>query len=53
MQPNPAQAPMVAIASAPRRPENSALAASNSSRDMPECPDTTPIRMNSGITDSA
>jgi len=48
----PAQAPIVAIASVPRRPLNSALAAWNSSRAMPECEATAPIRMNSGRTES-
>jgi len=50
--PNAAQAPMVALVSAPRNPEKMALAASNSSRDMPAREATAPIRMKSGTTDS-
>ena len=50
--PNAAQAPTVALASAPRKPEKSAFAASNSSRDMPARAATAPIRMKSGTTES-
>ena len=50
--PNSAHAPMVALASAPRTPENRPLAASNSSFAMLAREATAPIRMKSGITDS-
>ena len=48
--PKPAQAPIVPMASAPRRPLNRALAARYRSPDMPERVATTPIRMNRGTT---
>src|SRR5258708_38420818 len=50
--PKAAQAPMVALASAPRMPENTAFDASNSSRAMLAREATAPIRMKSGITES-
>ncbi len=50
--PNAAQAPIVAWVSAPRKPEKSAFAASNSSRDIAAREATAPIRMKSGITES-
>ncbi len=50
--PNAAQAPTVALASAPRNPEKIALAASKSSRDIAAREATAPIRMNSGTTES-
>ena len=50
--PNNALAPIVALASAPRTPENKPLQASNSSFAMLPREATAPIRMNSGITDS-
>ena len=50
---NPAQAPIVAMGRAPRRPANSALAATNNSCDMPERVATAPIRMNRGSTENA
>jgi len=50
--PNSAQAPMLALASAPRRPEKKPLQASNSSFAMLAREATEPIRMNSGITES-
>ena len=50
--PNSAQAPIVAFASAPRTPENTALQAWNSSVAMLPRAATEPIRMNSGMTDS-
>ena len=43
---------MVALASAPRMPENTALQAWNSSLAILARDATAPIRMNSGITDS-
>ena len=52
IEPNAAQAPMVALASAPRHPEKIAFAALNSSRDMPAREATAPIRMKSGTTES-
>ncbi len=52
IEPNAAQAPMVALASAPRTPENTAFEASNSSFAMLAREATAPIRMKSGITDS-
>ena len=50
--PNSAQAPIVAFASAPRIPENTAFDARNSSVAMLAREATAPIRMNSGMTDS-
>ena len=52
MAPKSAQAPIVALASAPRMPENSALEAWNSSVAMFAREATAPIRMNSGMTES-
>src|SRR5258705_11137311 len=52
MAPNSALAPMVALASAPRSPENRPLQASKSSRAMLARDATAPIRMKSGITES-
>jgi hypothetical protein len=52
MAPNAAQAPTVALASAPRKPEKTAFAASKSSRDMPAREATAPMRMKSGTTES-
>ena len=43
---------MVALASAPRMPENTALQAWNSSVAMLPRAATAPIRMNSGMTES-
>ena len=53
MAAKPAQAPMVAIGSAPRRPANIALAATNSSCDMPARVAMLPMKMNSGSTENA
>ena len=50
--PNRAHEPIVALASAPRIPENTALHASNNSLDMLPRVATAPMRMNSGTTDS-
>ena len=50
--PNAAQAPMVALVSAPRQPEKMAFAASKSSRDIPARDASAPIRMKSGTTES-
>src|SRR5688500_18847886 len=50
--PNSAHEPIVALASAPRMPENTALAAPKSSDAMLARVATAPIRMNSGMTDS-
>src|SRR5207249_11527177 len=52
MAPKAAQAPTVALASAPRKPENTALAAPNSSRDICAREATAPIRLKSGTTES-
>ena len=50
--PNSAQAPIVAFASAPRIPENTALQAWNNSVAILAREATAPIRMNSGMTES-
>ena len=50
--PKAAHAPMVALASAPRNPEKTPFAASKSSRDIPACAATAPIRRKSGTTES-
>lgn len=49
--PSAAQAPMVAVASVPRRPLNMMLIDWNSSRAMPECLAIEPISTNSGTTE--
>ena len=49
--PNMVQAPIVAIATPPRRWPTRLLAAANSARLMPDCSASAPMRMNSGITD--
>ncbi len=49
----PAHAPIVAMASAPRKPLNRDFVALKSLADMPNSDATAPIRMNSGTTDSA
>jgi len=50
--PKRAQAPVVALARAPRKPENTALAASNSSWAMMPREATAPMSRKSGTTDS-
>src|SRR4029079_13047814 len=50
--PNSAQAPIVALANAPRRPENTALQGWNSSVGMLPRAATAPIKMHSGMTES-
>src|SRR5262245_39219767 len=52
MAPNSAQAPIVALARAPRMPENTALEAWNNSVAILAREATAPIRMNSGMTES-
>ena len=53
IEPNPAQATMVDIASPPFQWPMKAYAARNSSLDMPARETKLPIRMNSGTTDSS
>ena len=50
--PNSAEAARVATASPPRNPERMTRAALNSSPDSRDPDATSPIRMNSGMTDS-
>ena len=50
--PNAAEATSVATASPPRKPDRMTRAALNSSPDMRDSEATSPIRMNSGTTDS-
>ncbi len=49
--PSAAQAPIVAVASVPRRPLNMTLIDWKSSRAMPDCLAIEPISTNSGTTD--
>ena len=50
--PNSAEAASVATASPPRKPDRITRAALNSSPDSRDSEATSPIRMNSGTTDS-